>query len=167
MHGLIQRQHWGKPLWDGVERTRAFLSKKTTSWTERKWRKMTACVAARPGAASSQRHGDYQTLPGQNAACLLSPQETGKPSLCYIHHLLLCQGRGLSRHCFTCLWMSALQDGMQVSGGGCCMCCSGVKWLHAQTPTLFSWAKTKWRSSWTIIIRIVVKQFQISKRRLK
>jgi len=37
--------------------------------------------------------------------------------------------------------MSALQDGMQVSGGGCCMCGSGVKWLHEQTPVLFSWAK--------------------------
>ena len=125
----------------GVECTQAFLSKKTPCWTVRKWRKMTACVAARLGAASSQWHGDYQTLPGQNAACLLSPQETGKPSLCDIHHLLLCQGRGLSRRCFTCLWMSALQDGMQVSGGGCCMCGSGVKWLHEQTPVLFSWAK--------------------------
>ena len=131
----------GKPLRDGVEHTHAFFSKKTPCWSERKWREMTACVAARLGAASSQRHGGYQTLPGQNAACLLSPQETGKPSLCYIHHLLLCQGRGLSRRCFTCLWMSALQDGMQVSGGGCCMCGSGVKWLHEQIPTLFSWAK--------------------------
>ena len=55
------------------------------------------CVSAWPGPASSQRHGDDQTLPGQDAAGLLTPQEAGKPPVCHLHHLLLRKGNaGLS-----------------------------------------------------------------------
>ena len=71
------------------------------------------CVSAWPGPASSQRHGDDQTLPGQDAAGLLAPQEAGKPPVCHLHHLLLCEGNAGLSTLFFCLFLIQIQIQIQ------------------------------------------------------